>query len=266
MKDIGLNNNCMLKEINLLSIQVALIALTLMAASCKTPVTAQTKKDGFIRIFDGKTLKGWEGDPNYWRVENGNLTGEITADKLLKSNTFVIWRGGAPTDFELKLEYRISVDGNSGINYRSEQLTEPPYALKGYQADIDGKNRYTGQNYEERGRTTLAYRGQKVTVNSPEDPKASVGDNVKNNAWTHTVLDGSLGNIDTLRTHIKVNDWNECHLIVKGNRLQHYINGVLMSDVTDNDNINRKMGGLIGVQVHVGPPMKVEYRNILLKQ
>ncbi len=119
------------KRINLPSIQVALVALMLMAASCKMPVVAQEKEDGFIRIFDGKTLKDWEGDPNYWRVENGNLTGEITADKLLKSNTFVIWRGGAPTDFELKLEYRISMDGNSGINYRSEQLTEPPYALKG---------------------------------------------------------------------------------------------------------------------------------------
>jgi len=238
----------------------------LMAASCKMPVVTQEKEDGFIRIFDGKTLKDWEGDPNYWRVENGNLTGEITADKLLKSNTFVIWRGGAPTDFELKLEYRISVDGNSGINYRSEQLTEPPYALKGYQADIDGKNRYTGQNYEERGRTTLAYRGQKVTVNSAVDPTTSVRDNVKNNAWTRAVVDGSLGDIDSLGTHIKVNDWNTCHLIVKGNRLQHYVNGILMSDVTDNDKANRKMGGLIGVQVHVGPPMKVEYRNILLKQ
>ena len=242
----------------------ALAAIMLLAGVSQT--VAQRKKDGFVKIFDGKTLKGWEGDPKYWRVENGNLTGEITADKLLKSNTFVIWRGGHPADFELKLEYRISAEGNSGINYRSDQLTEPPFALKGYQADIDGKNRYTGQNYEERGRTTLAYRGQKVTVTSPDDPQAPVRDNVKNNAWTHTVVDESLGNIDSLRTFIKSDDWNECRLVVKGNRLQHYINGVLMSDVTDNDTVNRKMEGLIGVQVHVGPPMKVEYRNIWIKQ
>jgi hypothetical protein len=229
-------------------------------------VTAQNKKKGFVSIFDGKTLKGWEGDPVYWRVENGNLTGEITADKLVKNNTFIIWTGGEPEDFELILEYRITVDGNSGINYRSERLTEPPYALKGYQADIDGKNRYTGQNYEERGRTTLAYRGQKTIINTQTDAASSVRDNVRNNAWSHVEQDGAVGNIDSLKSFIKAEDWNEVHLVVKGNRLQHFVNGVLMSDVTDADERNRKMKGLIGVQVHVGPPMKVEYRNIRLKQ
>jgi hypothetical protein len=71
---------------------------------------------------------------------------------------------------------------------------------------------------------------------------------------------------DSLQNFIKSEDWNEIHLVIKGNRLLHYVNGVLMSDVTDNDNVNRKMAGLIGVQVHVGPPMKVEYRNIRIKQ
>ena len=75
-----------------------------------------------------------------------------------------------------------------------------------------------------------------------------------------------MGNIDSLKSVIKTGDWNACHIIAKGNRLQHFINGVLMSDVTDNDTINRKMEGLLGVQVHVGPPMTIEYRNILLKQ
>ena len=73
-------------------------------------------------------------------------------------------------------------------------------------------------------------------------------------------------NKDSLQNFIKSEDWNEVHLVVKGNRLMHYVNGVLMSDVTDNDAVNRKMKGLLGVQVHVGPPMKVEYRNIKLKQ
>lgn len=227
---------------------------------------AQNKNDGFVSIFDGKSLNGWEGDSQYWRVENGNIVGEITPDKLLKSNTFLIWRGGAPQDFELKLEFRISNTGNSGINYRSEQITEVPFALKGYQADIDGMNRYTGQNYEERGRTTLAYRGQKTKIIGTDDPKASVKDHVKNNAWTKLEVTKSLGDKDALQNLIKADDWNEVHLIVKDNRLQHYVNGTLMSDVTDDDKINRKMSGLIGVQVHVGPPMKVEYRNIILKQ
>lgn len=227
---------------------------------------AQNKNDRFVSIFDGKTLKGWEGDSQYWRVENGNIVGEITPDKLVKNNTFLIWRGGEPGNFELKLEFRISKNGNSGINYRSEQITEVPFALKGYQADIDGMNRYTGQNYEERGRTTLAYRGQKTKIIGTDDPKGSLKDYVKNNAWTKLEVTESLGDKDALQNVIKADDWNEVHLVVKDNRLQHYVNGTLMSDVTDDDKINRKMSGLIGVQVHVGPPMKVEYRNIKLKQ
>ena len=101
-----------------------LLVMGLMILSFPILVSGQKKGDGFVSIFDGKTLKGWEGDPNYWRVENGSLVGEITADKLLKSNTFIIWRGGEPKNFELKLECRISKEGNSGINYRSEQITE----------------------------------------------------------------------------------------------------------------------------------------------
>ncbi len=255
----------MIKKIDSSLFRILITVIVLLTGGCNTSVTGQKKEEGFVQIFDNKTLKNWEGDTNYWRVENGGIVGEITADKLLKNNTFIIWKGGEPKDFELKLEYKITKDGNSGINYRSEQLKDLPYALKGYQADIDGNNRYTGQNYEERGRTTLAYRGQKTTISGTEDPNSPVRDNVKNNAWTKVEITKALGNKDSLQTFIKA-DWNEVHLIVKGNHLQHYVNGVLMSDVTDDDKVNRKMSGLIGVQVHVGPPMKVEYRNIRLKQ
>ncbi|MGY3052044.1 hypothetical protein ACVWYG_000231 [Pedobacter sp. UYEF25] len=229
-------------------------------------VPALSQEKGFKKIFDGKTLKGWEGDPTYWRVENGNLVGEITPTTLLKTNSFIIWRGGMPANFELTLEFRISKAGNSGINYRSEELKDIPFALKGYQADIDGANHYTGQNYEERGRTTLAYRGQKVMIKAQEDTTLSLQSKIENNAWTESVVTGSLGNSDSLQTHIKSEGWNTCRLIIKGNHLQHYINGILMSDVTDNDKVNGKLTGLLGVQVHVGPPMKVEYRKIMLKQ
>lgn len=218
-------------------------------------------KGGFKSIFDGKTLNGWEGDSVYWHVENGEIVGTVTPETILKRNTFLIWRGGITKDFELKVEYRISNNGNSGINYRSEEIKNIPYALKGYQFDIDGKNQYTGQNYEERGRTILAYPGQAVVLPIVEDSLSAF---VKNNAWTASVVTRSLGQAEELKKSI-TSDWNECHLIVKGNHLQHYINGVLMSEVTDNDTLNRKFRGLLGVQVHVGPPMKVEYRNFLLK-
>ena len=133
--------------------------ISILVVGCKVSSTGQSEKN-FKSIFDGKTLNGWEGDSKYWRVENGNLVGEITPETLLKTNSFITWKGGEPADFELKGEFNITEKGNSGINYRSEKLPDIPYALRGYQADIDGANRYTGQNYEERGRTTLAYRGQ----------------------------------------------------------------------------------------------------------
>ena len=231
-------------------------------------LTAQADSAGFVLIFDGKTLNNWDGDSTYWRVENGNLVGEIVPATVLKHNSFIIWRGGEPTDFELKADFRITEMGNSGINYRSDQLDTIPFALRGYQADIDGRNRYTGQNYEERKRTTLAYHGQKTVVNSQPNPDqaGSLKANVKNNAWQSVEITSSLGDPDSLNTLIQKEDWNSIHLIIKGNHMQHYVNNVLMSDVTDQDTINRRFSGLIGVQVHVGPPMKVEYRDIRLKE
>ncbi len=227
-----------------------------------------SNNDGFVQIFDGKTLEGWNGDPTYWTVENGSLVGTVTPETILKNNTFIVWQGGQPQDFELKLDYRISESGNSGINYRSTYLENRPHALRGYQCDIDGLNKYTGQNYEEKKRTTLAYRGEKVMLTTPTDSSVmeNIRSNVQKNCWqTREVLE-SLGEKEALRAMIKANDWNQVHLIIKGNRLLHYVNGRLMSDVTDNDAMHSIIKGYIGVQVHVGPPMKVEFKNIRLKE
>lgn len=224
---------------------------------------SRTDDSGFVRIFDGKTLDGWEGDPVYWRVEDGHLVGEITPETIVKRNTFIIWKKGTPADFELKLEYRITENGNSGVNYRSKRLDDHPFALTGYQADIDGKNRYTGQNYEERGRTTLAFQGQVTTI--PPIKESDLKKGIVKNAWTPAVVVESLGEKDNLTKGIKSADWNRMRIVAKGNRLRHYVNDVLLSDVTDKDPQLGRMSGLIGVQVHVGPPMKVEYRDILFK-
>ena len=120
---------------------------------------------GFRPIFDGKTLSGWEGNPIYWRAENGVIVGEILPSTVIKSNTFIVWQGGTVADFELKLDYRISEGGNSGINYRSVVIPDPvtpenKFAMRGYQFDFDGRHRYDGNNYEEKGRLFLAVRGQ----------------------------------------------------------------------------------------------------------
>ena len=208
---------------------------------------------GFTPLFDGKTLAGWEGDPVYWRVENGSIVGEITPQTIVKSNTFIVWKGGRPRDFELKLDYRITADGNSGINYRSALIPDPvtptnQFAMRGYQCDLDGKKRYTGNNYEEKGRRFLAVRGQVTHVVGTRPP----------------IVLSTFGDSDALAAHV-TDDWNAVHLIVRGNVLTHIVNGQLMSVVIDDDAPNRPPEGEIGVQVHVGPPMKVEYRNLRLK-
>lgn len=216
----------------------------------------QLRQNTFKPIFDGKTLKGWEGDTTYWHVKNGVIVGEVKPETILKKNTFLIWKGAQPADFELKVTYRISAKGNSGVNYRSVRVDSLPYALKGYQADLDGKDkynlgypRYSGQNYEERGRQFLALRGQKTLLENGKPPQVT----------------DSLGSKEELLKHINYDGWNELHIIVKGNDMKHFINGKLMSEVIDNDTVNRKMEGLIGVQVHVGPPMQVEFKDFMLK-
>lgn len=204
---------------------------------------------GFESIFDGKTLTGWDGDSAFWRVENGVILGESTVEKPLKVNTFLIWRGGQPKDFELKLEFRLN-STNSGIQYRSVEMPDiGKWVLKGYQADIDFQNQFTGQLYEERGRGFLALRGQATQILSKDKKR----------------LIANLKSGDDLKAAIKVNDWNQFHIVAHGNILTHIMNGQLMAYAVDDDPQNRAMGGLIGFQMHVGPPMKVEYRNIWLK-
>jgi hypothetical protein len=218
------------------------------------PEPLAVDEPGFQPIFDGKTLAGWEGNPAYWRAESGALVGEITPANVIKSNTFIIWRGGTPADFELKLDYRITEAGNSGINYRSVVVPDPvtpdnKFAMRGYQFDLDGRKRYDGNNYEEKGRLFLAVRGQMSHVVGGRPP----------------VVLSSFATADDLAS-VPTADWNAAHLIVRGNVATHILNGRLMSVTIDDDAPNRKLDGLIGVQVHVGPPMKIEYRNIRLKR
>jgi hypothetical protein len=212
------------------------------------PAPIDGDEPGFVSMFDGSTLNGWQGDPKYWRVAEGNMTGEITPETVIKSNTFIVWQGGSPEDFELKVDYRIAAAGNSGINYRSTLVPDPvtptnKFAMRGYQCDIDGQNRYTGNNYEEKGRLFLAQRGDVTHVTGTRVP----------------VVVSRTGDIKQLAASIR-DDWNSIYIAARGNVLMHSVNGTLMSVVIDDDP-NRPRRGQIGVQVHVGPPMKVEYRN-----
>jgi len=209
---------------------------------------------GFEAIFDGKTLQGWDCDPDFWHVEAGAIIGQSTQTHQPRQNTFCVWKGGEPANFELKLEYKLTGvnDGNSGIQYRSVELPQVArWVMKGYQADIDLKQQYTGQIYEERARGFLALRGQ----------IAKVVDGKKVGSI------GSLGDSEALRRFIKDGDWNEVHIIARGNTLIQLVNNHVMSILIDDDSANRKMQGEIGIQLHrlPGAAMKIETRNIRIK-
>jgi len=244
-----------------------LLIFTVVFTACKSSKNTANSATNFQAIFNGKNLEGWSGDAKYWSVKEGVLIGEVTPETILKRNSFIIYEKEQPQNFELKLEYRISASGNSGVNYRSEKIPNKPFALRGYQSDIDGKNKYTGQNYEEKKRTTLAYVGEKVIIEHMPDsiPSNKIRKNVKRNCWQTRNVVASLGDKKELKASIKNNDWNTMHIIVKGKHMQHFVNGVLMSEVTDLDTQNSSNTGFIGVQVHTGPPMKVEYKNFKLK-
>lgn len=219
------------------------IALGLVLVSA----TATRATDEWKSLFDGKTLKGWEGKKQFWSVQDGAITGQTTKDNPTKGNTFLIWRDGKLSDFELKLKFRI-VGGNSGIQYRSEELKD--FVVKGYQADIDtGGHRYMGILYGEKtGRGIIAERGQTLIIGKDGKKKA---------------VDREFDNEAFLKS-IRKEDWNDYTIIAKGNRLQHIINGTKTIDVTDNDK-RQVAEGILALQLHAGPPMKVQFKDIMLK-
>jgi len=230
-----------------------LVACAAFAQGGRSPVP-QLQESGFHPIFDGAAMKDWDCDPDFWRIEGGAIVGETRTDHQPVQNIFCIWRGGKPADFELKMDYKITGadTGNSGVQYRSVEMPEvAKWVLKGYQADIDAQQRYTGQIYEERGRGFLALRGQISYI--PDGKKVG--------------SIGSLGDGDELKKLIKIGDWNEIHIIARGNTIIQLINGHVMSMIVDDDKAGRKMDGLIGIQLHrTTGPMKIEARKIRLKE
>jgi type 1 glutamine amidotransferase len=205
------------------------------------------EEDGFVAIFDGKSLDGWDGNPELWRVEDGALTGQTTAERPTRGNTFLIWRGGEVGDFELRAKFRI-VGGNSGIQYRSKEVDR--WVIAGYQADIDADGRYAGILYEERLRGILALRGQRVEIDE-QGMKNVVGKTTDD----QTILDS-----------LKKEGWNDYHIKAVGNHLVQSINGHVTVDVTDNQTSARAMSGLLALQLHAGPPMLVQFKDIQLKR
>jgi Domain of Unknown Function (DUF1080) len=232
---------------------------------------------GWTQIFDGKTLDNWDGDTSVWHVEDGAIVGESSPEHP-SGTTNIIWRGGEPANFELKLEMRLEGDGaNGGVQYRS--ISVPPISrplpdgltpeqrtrfqqqqelaqkrakwnLSGYQADFDYANRFTGQLYEQDSpRGIIAWRGQVVATEPDKKP---------------TLL-ATLGSSDDLKSVIKPGEWNQVEIIADGNMLTHIINGHVMAALVDIDPAHAQSKGLIAFEIEGPGNVKISHRNVWLK-
>lgn len=201
----------------------------------------------FTPIFNGKDLTGWEGAQDHWSVEDGAITGVATAEKPLKRAMYLVWRGGKPGDFVLRASFRfVAPEGNSGINFRTREL--PGGDVQGYQADLETGPNWTGGLYECNQREIVSRRGQKVVI--AEDGKREVT---------------PLGDGAELLKRIKPHDWNQCEITARGPDIQIRINNVLMTHVIDHEKGKAAHSGLITLQVHPGPPMKVQFKDLRIK-
>ena len=217
-------------------------------ASCWLPEAARADESGFALLFNGTSLDGWEGKPEFWSVQDGTIVGLTTAEKPTKGNTFLIWRGGTVDDFELVMQYRLS-GGNSGLQYRSKDFGD--FVVGGYQADFATGPTFTGILYEEKGpRGIMTKRGERM--NFGPDGKKQAG--------------AAIGDAADLQKLIKEGDWNEVRVVAQGAKLQHFINGQLMSETVDEQEGKRAAEGVLALQLHAGPPMKAEFKDIRLKK
>jgi len=201
--------------------------------------------DGFVALFNGKDLSGWEGDPALWSVENGVVIGTNPTPEAMAQNSFLIWRGGRVSDFELRATVRVIGDNNSGIQYRSREVPEiAPWVITGYQCDIHPAIEHTGMTYEERGRGIFGLNGRDVLL----------------------APDGGLWLLqERAPVKVDVSQWNEYVIVAQGNRLTHRINGQLTSELIDHDAAKRTLEGLLAIQLHRGNPNRVEIKDLRLK-
>ncbi len=209
-----------------------------------TAVRAADSEQGFVSMFNGQDLTGWEGKAGWWYVEDGTITSQSTPEKPCLKCNYLMWRGGKPGDFELRLKYRI-VGGNSGIQFRSQE--RPDWDTFGYQADIDAEGQWAGALFEH-ARGGIAMRGERVVVDENGQKQVS-----------------SLGDSKELAKSIKAEDWNDYRITARGDEITLAINGVVMSQAVDHEKGKAARAGIIALQVHPGPPMKIQFKDLRIK-
>ncbi|MFM2199462.1 MAG: hypothetical protein RLZZ505_2894 [Verrucomicrobiota bacterium] len=212
---------------------------------------------GETQLFNGKDLTGWEGDPKFWSVQEGAITGKSTPENPVPHNTFLVWKDGQPSDFTLTLKFKMTPGDdkkytNSGIQYRSKLIDPAKFIVGGYQADFEYGDKYSGILYEERGRGILAERGQRVVIKQGEDP-----------GKPKLEVTGETGVSAEIQAAINKDDWNEYKIVAEGKNVKQYINGKLTIDVTD-ETAEAPKSGVIALQMHAGAPMQVQFKEIVL--
>lgn len=220
--------------------------------------SAPAESEGMHALFNGEDLTAWDGDPKLWSVRDGVIHGETTKENPASGNTFLIYRGGEMADFELRLSFRCSATNNSGIQYRSSMRTggkESPnkWRVKGYQHEIRNENQLpnvSGFIYDEGGkRGRICLVGEKATWEA--DGKQIISDDLIDNAGFEKLM--------------KLDDWNDVIIVAKGNHIQHFLNGKLVLDFTDNHPKMALKQGLLALQLHAGAPMWTEFKNIRVR-
>jgi HEAT repeat protein len=220
--------------------------LTERVQKLKALLPKDAAQEGFIPIFNGKDLSGWSSKPGWWTVEDGALTAQSTLEKPCKECNYLIWRGGQPGDFELLADFKLSREGNSGIQIRSEE--RPDWDTFGYQADMSGDGALVGFVYHH-SRGLVAGCGERAAFAA--DGKKSVE---------------TIGAPADLLKHYKLADWNTYRIVCRGPSIDLYINSILMCQITDHHATQAAARGIIALQMHPGPPMKVQFKNIRLKE
>jgi len=210
----------------------------------ESTVASNVGADGIVRPFDGRSLRGWVGDSKYWKVKDGAITG--TTDGTLKKNRFLTWKQATVRNFDLRVKVKVSKGGNSGIQYRGH--SRPDLGLDivtGYQCDVVANvAKYNGMLYEEKGRRILSHTGEKVIIDEKGQP------------WV-------VGKLPF--KEFAPDQWHEYRVLVRGNHHQHWIDGHPTADLIDMDEKNRSLEGVLAVQVHIGPAMKIQYKDFRLQ-
>ena len=201
-----------------------------------------------VILFDGSDSSQWKGRKDLWTFEDGQIVGRTSDEDPIDANTFLIYQGDVPEDFELTLQFKIE-GGNSGIQYRSKILDDEKFIVGGYQADIDFANKFAGILYEEKGRGILAKRGENVTIDAD-------GDKIRKR----------FGDEQALGNGIHPGTWNDFRVVAKKNKLQHFINETMTVEVLDEQPDKASSDGVIALQIHKGPAMTVRFKNIKLRE